>query len=122
MSLAGNRFNHFFKCKGKSDRYTLIAVTRDEHQDADMFIYYIGLDNLVGIVLDGVNAWVAPIEHSLHVFGKGVLAALIEKVKAGEPVDVEMPRLPRKRLEIHVEFPTILRRRLPLRHREVTNG
>ncbi len=89
------QYDRFFNSKGKG--YTLLATLHDPYYDLPIHVYYIGEDNWVGAVLQGVHAWVCPVGNSLFsLLGKDELAALVAKAKAGEAIEVKPPIIPRK--------------------------
>ena len=104
-------YERFFNSKGKSG--TLLAVKRDEARALNVYIYYIGEDEHVGI-RDGIDTWISPIPpHALFtMFDKHELQALIAKAKEGEVIDIEVPTLQRKKLVL--EIPPVLRRQIKL--------
>jgi hypothetical protein len=97
-----SQMNSFLSSKGKANGCTLIAVKRDPHQNCDLSIYYIGLDAHVGVVAEGITAWISPVQQALFtIFAKDELATLVAKAKAGEVIEVTPTALPRKRLALH---------------------
>jgi hypothetical protein len=97
-----SQMNSFLNSKGKANGCTLIAVKRDPHQNCDLSIYYIGLDAHVGVVAEGITAWISSVQQALFtLFAKDELATLVAKAKAGEVIEVIPTALPRKRPALH---------------------
>ena len=131
-----SQYDSFFNSKGKAAGCVLIAIKPDPYQNTNLHIYYIGEDTNVGVVAQGINAWVCPIVNSLFMFNKGELAALIERVKRGEKIDIEAPSPARKRLlldipagltvtgrkETQPAIQELTPRKQLLKRREVTRG
>lgn len=117
MDTGGVYFDRFMQAKGEG--FKLLATAVDPYQHCNILVYYIGDDTRVGVVAEGITAWICHIGYSLFsLFNKDELAGLIAKVKSGETLNVEKPvaALARKKLvtlEAATQPVTGIRKRLP---------
>jgi len=111
-----SNYDRFFNSKGKSG--TLLAVKRDEYYDCDVYVYYIGEDDHVGLQrrqgVHNIDLNISPTTpYAMSSwFAKDELQELIAKAKKGEVIDIEVPTLQRKKLVL--EIPPVLRRKIQL--------